>query len=109
MAGKWENALVITSSTNSVALDSTRARYAARFASRGVLWLAPALVLVGISWRFAEVQPSVLFRPATLGIIWTVLASLFPPDLAPNFLRTVASAVIQTSATAVSGTVLLIA
>ena len=49
--------MATTSSTNSVALDNTRARDSARFASRAVLWLIPGLVLVAVSWRFAEVQP----------------------------------------------------
>ena len=98
-----------TSSTNSVALDSTRARYSAGWGSRRALWFAPALALLAVSWRFAEVHPSVLFRPATVASLWHFLSSLFPPDLSPNFLRTVSSAVIQTIATAVAGTVLSIA
>jgi phosphonate transport system permease protein len=101
--------MATTSRTNSVALDNARGRFPARLVSRGVLWLAPALVLVAVSWRFAEVQPSVLFRPATLAIVWRFLVGLFPPDLSSNFLRTVSTAVIQTIATAVSGTLLSIA
>ena len=98
-----------TSSTNSVALDSTRARYSAGWGSRRALWVAAALAMLAVSWRFAEVHPSVLFRPATVASLWHFLSSLFPPDLSPNFLRTVSSAVIQTIATAVAGTVLSIA
>ena len=97
------------SSTNPVALDSTRADHSAGLVSRRALWLAPALVLVAVSWRFAEVHPSVLFRPATLASLWTFLSSLFPPDVSRNFLRTVSSAVVQTIATAIAATVLSIA
>ena len=98
--------MATTSSTNSVALDNTRARFPERFVSRDVLWLAPGLVLVAVSWRFAEVQPGLLIRPATWGTTWNFLLGLFPPDFSPNFLRTASSAVVQTIATAVSGTLL---
>jgi phosphonate transport system permease protein len=97
-----------SSSTNSVALDNTRAAGAARLVTRRVLWLAPAFVLAAVSWRFAEVDPGRLFQAATLAALWNFLTSLFPPDLSPNFLRTVFWAVIQTIATAVAGTVLSI-
>ncbi len=99
-----------TSSTNSVALDSTRARYPARSVSGRVLWVAPAaLALLGFSWRLAEVDPRVLFRSATFTALWNFLSGLFPPDLSSNFLRTVSWAAIQTIATAVAGTMLSIA
>jgi phosphonate transport system permease protein len=64
---------------------------------------------LGFSCRFAEIDPSVLFRPATLAALWNFLKDLFPPDLSPNFLRTVLWAVMQTIATAVAGTLLSIA
>ena len=74
-----------------------------------MLWLAPAaLALLFFSWRFAEVHPTVLFRPATLAALRSFLAGLFPPDLSPAFLRTVFWAFIQTIATALAGTALSI-
>jgi phosphonate transport system permease protein len=71
--------------------------------------MLPALVLVAFSWRFAEVHPSVLFRPATVLALRDFLAGLFPPDLSPNFLRIVIKALLQTVATALAGTALSIA
>jgi len=47
-----------------------------------------------------------LFRPATAAALWNFLSRLFPPDLSPEFLRTVLRAVAQTMATAVAGTLL---
>ena len=98
-----------SSSTDSVALDSTQAVVDTRVVTRRVLLLAPALVLVAASWRYAEVDPGKLFRPATLASLWNFVIHLFPPDLSPTFLRTVLWAVIQTIATAVASTVLSIA
>jgi phosphonate transport system permease protein len=72
------------------------------------VWLALALALLAVSWRFAEVDPRILLRPATLAAIWNFLAGLFPPDVSLNFLGTVLRAAIQTIATAVAGTVLSI-
>jgi phosphonate transport system permease protein len=97
-----------TSSTNSVALDKTRAPHPARWISGGLLWVPPALALVAISWRFAEVHPSVIFRPASLAALWKLVTSLYPPDLSTNFLRTVFRALIQTVATAIAATLLAI-
>jgi phosphonate transport system permease protein len=72
--------------------------------------VAPAaLAVLGFSWRFAEVDPRVLFRPATFTALWNFLIGLFPPDLSSNFLRTVSWAALQTIATAVAGTMLSIA
>jgi phosphonate transport system permease protein len=72
------------------------------------LWLGFAIALLAVSWRFAEVDPRVLFRPATLAAIWRFLTGLFPPDLSLNFLGTELRAIVQTIATAVAGTVLSI-
>ena len=104
-----ENLVATTSGTNSAALGSTRTGHAARLVSERVLWIAPALALLVVSWRFAEVHPGVLFRRATLIALWNFLIGLFPPDLSFNFLRTVSTAVVQTIATAVAGTLLSIA
>ena len=98
-----------TSSTDSVALDNTRARYPTSSVASRLLWVVPAtLVLLGFSWQFAEVDPRLLFRPVTFAALWHFLAALFPPDLSSSFLRTVSWAVIQTMATAVAGTTLSI-
>jgi phosphonate transport system permease protein len=95
-----------TSSTNSVAFDNAPASIARPRMPGRVLWLGLAIALLAVSWRFAEVDPRILLRPATLTAIWKFLAGLFPPDVSLNFLETVLRAVIQTIATAVAGTVL---
>jgi len=100
--------MATTSSTNSVALDSISARYYSRLMSSRVLYVVAALALLAFSLRFAEVRPSVLFRPATAAAVWNFLTGLFPPDLSVDFLRTVLRAVTQTLATAVAGTLLSI-
>ena len=97
------------STTNSIALDSTRARDVPSWRSRHGLWLFAAVVLLAFSWRFAEIDPSALLRPATVTAVWTFVAGCFPPDLSSSFLRTVWWAVVQTIAIAISGTMLSIA
>ena len=101
--------MATTSSTNSVALDSVSARHYPLMTSRGVLSLSVLFALLAFSWRFAEVHPGVLLRPATAAAIWNFVSRLFPPDLSPEFLRTTLRAVAQTLATAVAGTLLSIA
>lgn len=95
-----------TSSTNSVALDSTPAHHSSVMTPRGILSLAATFALLAFSWRYAEVRPGVLLRPATAAAIWNFVSRLFPPDLSPEFLRTVLRAAAQTMATAVAGTLL---
>jgi phosphonate transport system permease protein len=73
-----------------------------------VLWFGLAIALLVVCWRFAEVDPRILLRPATLAAILKFLTSLFPPDVSLNFLGTVLRATTQTIATAVAGTVLSI-
>ncbi len=97
-----------TSSTNSVVFDNAPACAARPRMPGRVLWLGLALALLAVSWRFAEVDPRILLRPATLAAIWNFLAGLFPPDVSLNFLKTVLRAAVQTIATAVAGTVLSI-
>jgi phosphonate transport system permease protein len=97
------------SSTDSVAFDSARACSATPTRPGRIMWLALVLALLAVCWRFAEVDPRILLRPATLGTIWNFLAGLFPPDLSVSFLRTVLRAAVQTIATAVAGTLLSIA
>ena len=100
--------MATTSSTNSVALDSFSARHHPLMTSRGILSLVAAFALLAFSWRFAEVRPGVLLRPATAAAIWNFVSQLFPPDLSAEFVRTVFRAVAQTMATAVAGTLLSI-
>jgi phosphonate transport system permease protein len=97
-----------TSSTNSVVFDNAPARAARPRMPGRVLWLGLAVALLAVSWRFAEVDPRILLRPATLAAIWNFLGGLFPPDVSLNFLKTVLRATVQTLATAVAGTVLSI-
>src|SRR6201997_5135507 len=97
-----------TSTTNSGVFDNAPA-FAARPRTRGlVLWLGLAIALLAVSWRFAEVDPRILLRSATLAAIWNFLVGSFPPDVSLNFLRTVLRAAMETIATAVAGTVLSI-
>lgn len=98
--------MATTPSTNSAALDRFSAGYDPLITSRRILCAVAACALLAFSWRFAEVRPAVLFRPATAAALWNFLSRLFPPDLSPEFLRTVLRAVAQTMATAVAGTLL---
>jgi phosphonate transport system permease protein len=96
------------STTNSVVFDNAPASAARPRTPGHVLWLGLVIALLAVSWRFAEVDPRILFRPATLAAIWNFLAGSFPPDVSLNFLRTVLRAAMETIATAVAGTVLSI-
>jgi phosphonate transport system permease protein len=97
-----------TSTTNSVVFDNASASAVRPTIARRVLWLGLAIALLAVSWHFAEVDPWILLRPATLAAIWKFLTGLFPPDVSLSFLGTVLRATIQTIATAVAGTVLSI-
>jgi phosphonate transport system permease protein len=97
-----------TSTTNSVVFDNAPASAARPRTRELVLWLGLAIALLAVSWRFAEVYPRILLRPATLATIWNFLAGSLPPDVSLNFLRTVLRAAVQTIATAFAGTVLSI-
>ncbi|MGA2353301.1 MAG: phosphonate ABC transporter, permease protein PhnE [Terriglobales bacterium] len=98
--------MATTSNTNSAALDSIPARHYPLMTPRGILSLLAAIALLGFSWRFADVRPELLLRPATATAIWNLVRQLFPPDLSPEFLRIVLRAAAQTMATAVAGTLL---
>jgi phosphonate transport system permease protein len=100
--------MATTSSTNSVALDNISARRHSRMTPRRILSVVAALALLAVSWRFAEVRPGVLLRPATAAAVWNFLSGLYPPDLSADFLRTVLRAAAETMATAVAGTLLSI-
>lgn len=96
------------SSTNSVALDSVPARRYPLVAPRTLVSLLAVFALLAFSWRFAEIRPGVLLQPATAAAIGNFVRRLLPPDLSPEFLRTVLRALAQTMATAVAGTLLSI-
>ncbi len=98
-----------TPNTNSVVFDNAQTCAPTPRMLGRVLWLGFAIALVVVSWRFAEVDPRILLRPATLAAIWKFLTGLFPPDVSLVFLRTVLRATVQTIATALAGTVLSIA
>ena len=100
--------MATTSSTNSAALDSSSARHRLQEMSGRILLAVAALGLLILSWRFAEVRPSVLLRAGTGAAVWNFLSGLFPPDLSSDFLRTVLRAMVQTMATAIAGTLLSI-
>ncbi|MCA1593724.1 MAG: phosphonate ABC transporter, permease protein PhnE [Acidobacteria bacterium] len=73
--------------------------------------VALALALAGalaICWRAAEVHPLALFEASALASVWHFVCGMFPPDLSPDFLRVVASAIGQTLAIAIAGTALSI-
>jgi len=101
--------MATTSSTNSVALDSVSPGQPRVITLRRVVYFVAALALLSFSWLFAEVRPDILLRPATWAAIWSFVRQLFPPDLSPDFLRTVVRALAQTIATAIAGTLLSIA
>jgi phosphonate transport system permease protein len=98
--------MATTSGSNSVALDSLSARRYPLITYRGMLSAVSAFALLVLSWRFAEIRPGALFRPATASAIWNFARQLFPPDVSPEFLRTALRAVAQTTGTAVAGTML---
>src|SRR4029077_5455577 len=98
--------MATTSGSNSVAPDSLSARRYPLITYRGILSAVSAFALLVLSWRFAEIRPGVLFRPATATAIWNFARQLFPPDLSPEFLRTALRAVAQTMGTAVTGSML---
>ncbi len=67
-----------------------------------------AVVVLALSWRAAEIRPSVLFQASTIAAVLAFLGGLFPPDLSPDFLRIVIAAMGRTVAMAVAGTALSI-
>lgn len=74
--------------------------------ARRALLACASLMLLAICWRAAEVRPALLFRQDTFTALAAFAAGMFPPDVSPEFLRTVAKAIAQTIAVAVAGTFL---
>ena len=66
-------------------------------------------VAIVFCWRAAGIRPTVLFAPGTLAALWAFIRGLIPPDLSPDFLRSVGAAIIRTAALAIAGTTLAIA
>src|ERR1700751_1892812 len=108
MANQLEIAMATTSGTNSVALDSISACDYPLMTPRRILSVIAVFALLAFSWRFADLRPGGFFGPATVAAIWSFVSRLCPPDLSPEFLRTVSRAVAQTMATARVGTLLSI-
>src|SRR5579885_2826930 len=73
---------------------------------RALVWLLAVVGALAVSWRAAGVDVGAVFTARTASETWRFVAALFPPDLSPGFLRTVALAVVQTVATAATATVL---
>jgi phosphonate transport system permease protein len=61
-----------------------------------------------LCWRYAEIRPTAIFEPGAIAAVWTFIRGLFPPDLSPEFLRIVGTAMMQTIAIAIAGTALSI-
>jgi phosphonate transport system permease protein len=100
--------MATTPSTNSVVFASISARHRSLMTPRRILFAVAGLMLLAVSWQFAEIRPGILFRPATASAIWKFLTGLYPPDLSADFLRTVLRGVAQTVAIAIAGTLLSI-
>lgn len=96
------------STTSSVALDRAAALQHSRPTARWILSLSAGLLLLAVSWRFAEVRLDLLFRLSTWHAVGSFLAGMSRPDLSVAFLRTVWHALILTIATAVAGTLLAV-
>ena len=61
---------------------------------------------VAVSWKFAEIDPRLLFDRATLAAVAQFAAQSLPPDISPSFLLVVAQASLLTVATAIAATAL---
>ena len=67
---------------------------------------AAALLVLGWSFRVAEVRPQLFFEASTRHAVGAFVRNLFPPALDAPFLLVALRAVVRTLAIAVSGTVL---
>jgi len=72
------------------------------------LTIAVTSVAFVISWHVIGVNLGSIFSLQTATDLWKFVASLFPPDFSPAFLRTVFAATCQTFATAIAATILSI-
>jgi len=100
--------MATVSGTSSVAFDRAAVLERWRPTRRSILRFGAGVLLLLVSWRYAEVRLDLLFRPSTAHAIWNFLAGMSRPDLSLDFLAAVGRALIQTLATAVTGTVLSI-
>ena len=96
----------IVSNANSAARDrSVFYRERTWTLRRAAVVLTTMFVLV-ICWQVDGARLGILFRPATVHALWTLLRGLFPPDLSVDFLHIVFRAFISTVAIAIAGTIL---
>jgi len=72
---------------------------------RAIVAAAAIAAVIASAWA-AEVRPTALLDPVSHAAVRSFVRGLFPADLSPTFLHTVASAAIRTVAMAVLGTVL---
>ena len=71
-------------------------------------WLIAAglVTALTLSWHYAEISPRLLFNRTTFASVMQFVASSLPPDVSPEFLRTVGIAALVTIATAIASTAL---
>ncbi|MFB3817555.1 MAG: phosphonate ABC transporter, permease protein PhnE [Candidatus Methylomirabilales bacterium] len=77
--------------------------------------LFPSLLGLGVllafagSWHLAQVRPGLLFEAESRRHMARFIAGMFPPELSPDFLRLLATPVLETIQISVMGTVLAVA
>lgn len=91
--------------------EAARVEPAERFgpeATRRLRRIALAFALVALlvfSLRIAEIRLLLLLKAETISAVISFLSDLFPPDVSPDFLKTVAAATGRTVSIATAGTV----
>jgi phosphonate transport system permease protein len=75
-------------------------------ARRRLAWSVTALVLLWPLLRLAEFHPALLFDPTNAHVIGGFVGGFLPPATAPDFLRELLDATLQTLAIATAGTAL---
>ena len=78
-------------------------------ARRRLGWAVTALVLLWPLLRLAEFPPATLVDPANVQVMGSFLRGFLPPAVAPDFLRELLAATLQTLAIATAGTALAFA
>ncbi|HKY27346.1 MAG TPA: hypothetical protein VJM12_05300, partial [Pyrinomonadaceae bacterium] len=66
------------------------------------------LCIFAFCWQAAEIRPLALIDAGALASAWGFVRASFPPDFSLSFLKIVVSAIGQTLAIAIAGTVLSI-
>jgi phosphonate transport system permease protein len=109
MIAHFRSGRTMNSTSELVALDSRPQHHNHPVVTlRRILFAIAGVTLLVISWRFAELRPSILLRPETARALWNFAAGLFPPDVSPAFVRIVLQGLAQTMAVAIAGTFLSI-